>query len=194
MNNELKEIEEELNQKERLLKNKNSLIMELRKSNHDNKKNITLLNRLEENYDDIDLLEKILNSYQEICDKERINYSYSIDNNIKSKFIPYLDFNIIITNLIDNSINALEKIKKDFSYIRVNIFEDDIETCINIINNGPEIKNTNDIFHMGTSSSLDNSHGFGMNLVKEVIEKHNGSMIVNSNSLHTSFTVILPKF
>lgn len=194
LKNELRELTDELHQKESIIKSKNAIIASLRKSNHDNIKHMNLLNEIDRSISDIGVLQNVLHNYIVVCKKYKIDYKYVIDNNIKTKFISYVDLNTIISNIIDNSIKVLNSIEQNNKYIRVNIFEDGIEYCIKILNNGPIIENTEDIFQSGYTTSHENGHGFGLALVRESVDKYNGRIIVESNVITTSFTVIFPKF
>ena len=67
---------------------------------------------------------------------------------------------------------------------------------ISIQNNGPEIEENiiEKIFEQGfsTKDNKNGDNGFGLYIVKEIIEKYNGSINVNSSKELTSFNIKLP--
>lgn len=103
-----------------------------------------------------------------------------------------LDLQKIISNIIRNSIDALDGkglliIKSYYSYNNI---------IINIQNNGPEINKDiiEKIFEEGfsTKENKNGDNGFGLYIVKEIIDKYCGSISVNSDQNLTTFTIKLP--
>ncbi|MBE6053397.1 MAG: GHKL domain-containing protein [Clostridium sartagoforme] len=108
--------------------------------------------------------------------------------------ISELDLHKIISNIIRNSIEALEgkgllMIKSYYNYNHI---------VITIQNNGHEIKKDiiDKIFEEGfsTKKNKNGDNGFGLHIVKEIISKHNGSIGVSSNPNLTTFTIKLPLY
>lgn len=106
--------------------------------------------------------------------------------------ISELELQKIISNIIRNSIEALNgsgllMIKSYYNYNHI---------IINIQNNGPEIDNIiiDKVFEEGfsTKENKNGDNGFGLYIVKEIIDRHNGSISVNSNESLTTFTIKLP--
>ena len=67
---------------------------------------------------------------------------------------------------------------------------------IDIKNNGPKIEENiiNKIFEAGfsTKENKDKDNGFGLAIVKELIENYNGNISVSSSEEATSFIIKLP--
>lgn len=106
--------------------------------------------------------------------------------------ISELDLQRIISNIVRNSIEALNgrgllMIKSYYSFNHV---------IISIQNNGPEIEKhiIERIFEEGfsTKDNKNGDNGFGLYIVKEMIEKYNGTISVNSSEELTSFNIKLP--
>lgn len=111
---------------------------------------------------------------------------------LKDTNVSELDLQRIISNIVRNSIEALDgkgllMIKSYYSYNTV---------IIDIQNNGPEINKDviGKIFEEGfsTKENKDGDNGFGLYIVKEIIDKYYGSINVNSNQSLTTFTIKLP--
>ncbi len=112
--------------------------------------------------------------------------------NLEDTNINDLDLQKIISNILRNSVEALNgrgllMIK---SYYNIN------HIIISIQNNGPEIEENiiEKIFEQGfsTKDNKNGDNGFGLYIVKEIIEKYNGSINVNSSKELTSFNIKLP--
>lgn len=100
----------------------------------------------------------------------------------------------IITNIVNNAVRVLKDIKNPT--INIRIYKINMQAGIEIENNGPMIveKNIRKIFEHGftTKENSDSSHGYGLSIVKELIENSNGTIEVISTELKTIFKIVLP--
>lgn len=100
----------------------------------------------------------------------------------------------IITNIVNNAVRVLEDIKNPMISIR--IYKTNMQAGIEIENNGPIIdkKDISKIFNHGftTKENSDSSHGYGLSIVKELIENNNGTIEVISTEFKTIFKIVLP--
>ena len=105
-----------------------------------------------------------------------------------------LDIYQVINNIVNNAIRVLENQKEKMVGIRINKHLDKL--MIEISNNGPKIdeKLKKKIFQTGftTKKNEDCSHGYGLSIVKELIENHNGSIEIESTDYLTIFRILLP--
>ena len=220
LKNEVDELNDELSDKERKISQMNESIKDLRKIKHDNMKQLDLIKKLisennisqagefvdellqkgDVSYEtrissgskDKSLIKNIASSINEKCLENNIDYKYFVDN-LNSRFsITSSELNSVITNILDNSVRAVMENGSDRKYIRLNAYEDNVLFCIEIRNNGPEIRDTSKIFNKGFTGSAD-GNGFGLFIVKEIVEKYRGCVYVDSNEINTVFTVLLPK-
>jgi len=103
-----------------------------------------------------------------------------------------MDFYRMISNIVNNAIKSMEGqgiiIAKSYEYLG--------NTVIKIENNGPKIEEhyLADIFKMGftTKDNTDKSHGYGLSIVKDLVESHNGKIHVKSTDTATEFKIVLP--
>jgi two-component system, LytTR family, sensor histidine kinase AgrC len=103
-----------------------------------------------------------------------------------------MEFFRVVSNIVNNAIKAMNGegiiIAKSYEYLG--------NIIIKIENNGPKIEeyHLKDIFKVGftTKKNLDNSHGFGLSIVKELVEQYNGKVLVKSTDVTTEFKIILP--
>ncbi|MDZ7542941.1 GHKL domain-containing protein [Clostridium perfringens] len=98
----------------------------------------------------------------------------------------------VISNIVKNSVEALDgkgllMIKSYYSYNNI---------VISVQNNGPEIdKNIiNRIFQQGfsTKENKNGDNGFGLYIVKEIVDKYNGDIDILSSKELTEFIIKLP--
>ena len=103
-----------------------------------------------------------------------------------------MEFYRVISNLVNNAINAMNGkgiiIVKSYEYLG--------SIVIKIENNGPKIEehHLKNIFKVGftTKNNTDKSHGYGLSIVKELIESYSGKIYVKSTDTATEFKIILP--
>ncbi len=107
--------------------------------------------------------------------------------------IPEMEMQRVISNIFKNSVTAMDE--KGVITIRTYYNMDNV--VIKIQNNGPKIEDEiiGKIFNAGFTTKKDicKDHGFGLAIVKEIIEKHKGSIAVESNTEITEFTLKIPK-
>lgn len=107
--------------------------------------------------------------------------------------IPEMEMQRVISNIFKNSVTAMDE--KGVITIRTYYNMDNV--VIKIQNNGPKIEDEiiGKIFNAGFTTKKDicKDHGFGLAIVKEIIEKHKGSVAVESNSSLTEFTLKISK-
>ncbi|MDO5516367.1 MAG: ATP-binding protein [Clostridium sp.] len=191
---------------------------ELRKIKHDYGAQISYLYGLVlmERYDDLKKsLKNIINTNQNTTDAvevkisdEKLDGSESIlglalkpaiesgihvileeDYDIKSIKINDLELYRIISNIVNNAIKAMN----GNGIITVKAYELMNKVIIEIENNGPKIpdQNIDSIFNAGftTKNNKDNSHGYGLSIVKELVENNQGNITVKSTEENTVFKI-----
>ena len=98
----------------------------------------------------------------------------------------------IITNIVNNA----RRVLRGSGVINIKTRKKEDNIMITIDNNGPEIdeRYIKKIFQAGftTQDNNDKSHGYGLNIVKELIEKNCGQIDVESSEKITVFKIVLP--
>ena len=102
--------------------------------------------------------------------------------------------NQVWTNLIDNAI----KFSPENSSVHIDIIKKSNNIAVTVINQGTGISAETiarifDKFYQGDTSHSTKGNGIGLTLVKKIIELHEGSIIVTSNDMGTTFEVMIPK-
>lgn len=166
-----------------------------KKNEHDINKHLAIMSKLA-NENDIEQLKTYLTEYGNELNRDVIKSGNSIiDAIINSKYSEMLDKTItpimnikvtknlllknveltsVLSNLIDNAIEACEKIK-DNRYIK--IFIDGSESSMNIViinSFSGEVRANKD--RLETTKNNSDEHGIGLGNVKEIVEKYNGCL------------------
>lgn len=201
---------EEINRLNDLLIDKNN---ELKKIKHDYGSQISYINGLYvmKQYDRLgDMLKNIINGNAKVspCIKYITNRDSIIssivesldlkdihvvvDEEFDSSLIDISEYELhkIVSNILSNAITALE----GHGLIIIKTYKIFNSVYISIKNNGPKIDPDilESIFETGftTKSNEDESHGYGLHIVKEIVENNNGKINVSSNEEYTDFKVI----
>jgi two-component system sensor histidine kinase AgrC len=98
----------------------------------------------------------------------------------------------VVSNIVNNAIKAMNAkgiiVAKCYEYLD--------NAIIRIKNNGPKIpeQNLNDIFKAGftTKDNSNKNHGYGLSIVKDLVESNNGKISVKSTDESTEFKIVLP--
>lgn len=104
------------------------------------------------------------------------------------------DIVLILGNLIDNSIDAYELYDFDEKRIVVDLFEDENQLKINVVDQAGGINESviDHMFERGVSSKGEN-RGTGLSLVNEIVAVYNGKKHVTSSNGETEIEIILEK-
>lgn len=136
------------------------------------------------------LLTDIVNS----VDLKGINVFIDENADFSETSISELDLQRIISNIVKNSVTALGD--KGLGLISITTFYSLNQLVIKIKNNGPKIEAEiiDKIFETGftTKKNQNKNNGFGLPIVKELVESYNGRILVNSDDISTEFTINIP--
>lgn len=124
--------------------------------------------------------------------KDGIKVNIDEDYSLESACIDKMELYRIITNIINNA----RRVVGENGVINARTYREDDKIIITIENNGPKIdeNHISKIFQSGftTKNNEDKSHGYGLNIVKELVEKNNGHIGVESSESITIFKIVLP--
>lgn len=118
----------------------------------------------------------------------------TVNDTANLKLLPMSELELyrIVVNIVNNAVKAM-KGKGTLTISSYNKLEN---VFIEIENDGEKIPEEyiDKIFQAGftTKKDMDKNHGYGLNIVKELIENCNGRIFVDSNEVRTKFTIKLP--
>ena len=117
------------------------------------------------------LIDSVVAYKKAVCESKEIKFCYSLENLPKIK-IDLSDLSSLLSNLLDNAIEATERAKRPF--IEIKVFEYKSFLAISITNtyNGT-IFAENGVLHMVKHNK--SVHGFGTQIIHEICDKYNGS-------------------
>ena len=188
---------------------------ELRKIKHDYGAQISYLYGLHlmNRFDDLGIaLKKIINNNDSISSAVEINNNNNvllslamqpaIDKGIhviikdkcslKKVEMTEMELYRIICNIVNNAVRAMD----GKGIITAEIYEQLKNVIIRIENDGPKIpeEDLENIFNAGFTSkdNKNGNHGFGLSIVKELVESYRGNISVKSSDKSTEFKIVLP--
>jgi two-component system CitB family sensor kinase len=155
----------------------------------ESKKNITTI--ISDKIKNVSLAALILSKYTK-CEEARIDLL--IDNNSRITKLPeYMTSDELVSvvgNLLDNSIDAVKNDGTGQIYIK--IFEDDKKMQIIVKDNGSGIpENIRENIYQMRISSKNGSRGFGMYIVKKIIDEADGNINFEVND-GTKWSISIP--
>lgn len=136
------------------------------------------------------ILSSMLNSKIIVAESQGIDLAVAIKCDFARLSIPPWDLNSILGNLIDNAMEAAiadkqPRVAIEFTYNH-GLY------LISIVNNGSNIMDADKIFEAGYTSKGSVSRGYGLFLVKKLLDHYGGEIVVKSGN-KTSITVRIPE-
>lgn len=122
--------------------------------------------------------------------KENIRFQTNLDN-IQLGCISEYDFVSILFNLLDNAIESCVKMtEKQSCFINLDCFTDKGQLVIHSENSCNEkLPESKHLFF--TTKPDKKQHGMGMHIIREAIQKYNGSIEIIQHSTYLEITIFL---
>ncbi len=139
------------------------------------------------------ILTAVINTKKEIAEKKGILFHVKCKNKVSLHGINSWELSSIISNLIENAIEEASVVENE-KWIKITITHIHGNFIFRIENTGKLNDKVRDsIFEPGVSSKSAAGRGYGLFIVKNIVEKYNGSIECNTgegNSIY--FQVTLP--
>ncbi|QGU00887.1 hypothetical protein SYNTR_2293 [Candidatus Syntrophocurvum alkaliphilum] len=137
-------------------------------------------------------LTALLNSKKSVADFQGIEFDFAVKCDINNIHLKKWELCSIIGNLIDNAFEATTA-NVNKKRVTLEIKKEDNNYLIYIHNTGEKINNKqiNEIFNPGFTTKESDNLGYGLYIVKNIVEKYNGSIKVHTHP-KTTFQVSIP--
>lgn len=137
-------------------------------------------------------LTALLNSKRQVAESNRIDFDFAIKCDITSLKMPPWDLCSIVGNLIDNAFEAVVKNNNDRN-VGLEIKLEESKHIIYVYNNGAPIpvENQQLIFQEGYTTKTSKTRGYGLYLVKILVDQYEGKIEVRS-AKKTVFIISFP--
>lgn len=141
-----------------------------------------------------DYIDGLLSIKNNCAIKNNINFEVMIDEPFDLIKIRQDELISIISNLVDNAFEAFQsKANSDYKEIAISTFSEHEDFFIEVADNGDVISENvkKKIFDKGfsTKTTKKNDHGFGLYIIKQLVEENNGKIYVESSPEITKFLV-----
>ena len=120
-----------------------------------------------------------------------------VEVNIQSSWkhlpLPGWEMCKVLSNLIDNAVDALQEIDGD-RRLQITLTEDIRTYRFSVSNNGPMIpvRNQQSIFMPGVTTKS-TGHGMGLFIAKQTLQDRGGDLVLVSDAEKTEFSGFIPK-
>lgn len=128
------------------------------------------------------------------CDKAGVPAEVNIQSTWKDLPLPGWEMCKVLSNLIDNALDALEEVEPVGRRLRITLTEDLRSYRFSVANTGPMIplKSQKAIFGAGITTKAA-GHGMGLFIVKKTLNDRGGDIDVTSSPELTEFSGWVPK-
>ena len=124
------------------------------------------------------IIKAVLYNKGQRAEKLGVKYTYNVKSNLKNISLDNSELTVILSNLLNNAIEATSMIKK--KELEVFIDEDNKYYSINVKNRteGVKLSDLSNIFKMGYSTKGE-GRGYGLYNVKNIVDKYKGKIQIS---------------
>lgn len=135
----------------------------------------------------------LLNTKSKVAQSKGIKFDFAIKCDINDMSISPWDLSSVLGNLLDNAFEAVLTNEKGQRQVGLEIRYEQDEYVIYVYNNGPGIsaRNIQKIFNPGFTTKGSQGRGYGLFLIKNIINQYGGRIEVSSQQ-RTVFKVYFP--
>ena len=133
----------------------------------------------------------IIDEKMKVCKEKGIEFTANIDSR-NTAFIENIDTSSILSNILDNAIEACEKIPCDKRYIKLEtMWADDIFLIVCENSKINSIKKSGETFV--TDKINKSNHGIGIKSIEYSVKKYRGNMLITYDENTFNLKIMIPK-
>lgn len=133
----------------------------------------------------------IIDEKMKVCKEKGIEFTANIDSR-NTAFIENIDVSSILSNILDNAIEACEKILCDKRYIKLEtMWADDIFLIVCENSKINSIKKSGETFV--TDKINKSNHGIGIKSIEYSVKKYRGNMLITYDENTFNLKIMIPK-
>lgn len=137
------------------------------------------------------LFDIIVDEKMNICQSKGIDFKIDVDSK-NTGFIKNIDMSSILTNILDNAIEACDKMTSNKKYIKLtSMWADDMFVIICENSKENEIKKIGDRFI--TDKLNKSEHGMGIKSVEKSVKNYDGNMMIFCDDSLFKVKIMIPK-
>lgn len=138
------------------------------------------------------IIKAVLYNKGQRAEKLGVKYTYNVRSNFKDIFLDNSELTVILSNLLNNAIEATSVIKK--KELEVFIEEDNKYYIIDVKNRteGLKVEDLSNIFKMGYSTKGE-GRGYGLYNVKSIVDKYRGKIQMSLDDDIISIKILFSK-
>lgn len=138
------------------------------------------------------IIKAVLYNKGQRAEKLGIKYTYNVRSNFKEILLDNSELTVILSNLLNNAIEATSMIKK--KELEVFIEEDNKYYIINVKNRteGLKVEDLSNIFKIGYSTKGE-GRGYGLYNVKSIVDKYRGKIQISLENDIISIKILFSK-
>ncbi len=131
----------------------------------------------------------LINTKRNTAEAQGIEFAVAVKSDLSKLTVPPWDLNSILGNLIENAMEAAMEDKHP--QVAIEFSRQKGQYVFYIANNGTTILDKNRIYEPGYTTKDSSSRGYGLFLVKQVVDQYGGDIEISCGK-KTHFTVRLP--
>ena len=137
------------------------------------------------------LFDIIVDEKMNICKSKGIEFDIDVDSK-NTGFIKNMDMSSILANILDNAIEACDKMTSNKKYIKLtSMWADDMFVIICENSKENEVKKIGDRFI--TDKLNKSEHGIGIKSVEKAVKNYNGNMMIFCDNNLFKVKIMIPK-
>ena len=129
-----------------------------------------------------------------IATSQGIQFNLEIQSDVAQIAVPAYELTRILGNLINNAFDAVTDLEKEDRWVNVGVYEQGGDYVFRVANRGHiDPQTAKNIFSRGYTTKQGSHSGMGLYIIKLLIEKYQGKIVLETALDAVEFTVVLPK-